>query len=480
MPLRASLHTPATLRMEDRYAGRADGVALNGEAITRLLAEVGWQPEQLARRLNECAQRHGRVERLHLKTPYKWKKGDVPRSPWPSLTTALLSEQLQRMITLDELGWPDDGLDAVPASAGLELPWSPAGALRAAEVVNEPEGMMHRRMFLTLLGSALTSSAHEWLIARPPRAVASITGRPLSGEVVDQLDAVTASLRRMDDHLGSGQTLGLVRQHLSTVVDVLRGRSYTDSVGRRLHATAGELLRLAGWLSFDDGHHSQAQRFWIAGLYQAHTAGDRGLGANILGFMSCQAKDLGQLRQAVTLAETARASYPDTSPKVSTILDLRAAEAYANNRSVTDTRRALDTAFDRLTDSRPAHGDPDWAYWVDEAQAHAQAGYCFVKLEDWSRAREHLRAALRIQSNEYTREGALRNALLATTYVKQVQPDLDKALALGDQAVQTLTGQVTSARCIKHVRNLVDALGPYRRTHAVRRFYQDARELVAV
>ncbi|ROO62611.1 hypothetical protein EDC02_4592 [Micromonospora sp. Llam0] len=338
---------------------------------------------------------------------------------------------------------------------------------------------MRRRIYLTLLGSALTSPAHEWIIAQQPTDVSSTTGRPLSGEVVDHLDAVTASLRRMDDHLGSGQTLGLVRQHLATVVEVLRERRYTDSVGRRLHGTAGELMRLAGWLSFDDGNHSQAQRFWIAGLYQAHAAGDRGLGANILGFMSCQAKDLGQLRQSITLAETARASYPATSPKVGTILDLRAAEAYANNHAVTDTRRALDSAFDRLTDERPEHGDLDWAYWINEAQAHAQAGYCYVKLEDWTRAREHLRAALRLQDDEYSREGALRNALLATTYVRQDQPELDKALALGDHAVQTLTGQVTSARCIKHVRNLVGALGPYRRTPAVRRFCNDTKHLIA-
>ncbi|MEQ4304204.1 hypothetical protein ABNF97_22955 [Plantactinospora sp. B6F1] len=450
----------------------------SGDSITRLLAEVGWQPEQLARRLNESAERHGRAERLHPKTPYKWKKGDVPRSPWPSLTTALLSEQLQRTITLDELGWPDDGFESAPASAGLDLPWSSAGALQAADVVSESEGMLHRRMFLTLLGSALTSPAHEWMLAQPPESVASTAGRPLSGEVVDHMDAVTASLRRMDDHLGSGQTLGLVRQHLSSVIDVLRNRRYTDPVGRRLHATAGELLRLAGWLAFDGGQHSQAQRFWIAGLYQANAAGDRGLGANILGFMSCQAKDLGQLRQAVTLAETARAGYPGASPKVSAILDLRAAEAYANEGSAVNAHRAIDSAFGRLTGNRPDHGDPDWSYWINQAQAHAQAGYCYVKLEDWSHAREHLRTALRMQGNEYTREGALRNALLATTYVRQSQPDLDKALALGDQAVGTLTGQVTSARCIKHVRNLVGTLTPYRRTPAVRQFCQDARDLI--
>ncbi|WJK32392.1 hypothetical protein O7610_16575 [Solwaraspora sp. WMMA2065] len=162
---------------------------------------------------------------------------------------------------------------------------------------------MGRRICLTLLGFALTSSADEWNIAYQPSDVTFATGRPLSGEVVDHLDTITASLRRMDDHLGSGQTLGLVCQHLATVVEVLRERRYTDSVGRRLHGTAGELMRLAGWLSFDDGNHSQAQQFWIAGLYQAHAAGDRGLGANILGFMSYQAADLGQFWQSITLVE---------------------------------------------------------------------------------------------------------------------------------------------------------------------------------
>lgn len=449
----------------------------NGEVFTELLAEVGWKPEEFARRINDLAGRHGRAEWLHLKTPYKWRKGDEPRAPWPTLTCALLSQRLQRPVTPADLGWTDDGIEAVPATAGLVQPWTAAGALRAAQIVNEA-GDMHRRMFLTLLGSAVTSPAHEWLLAQPATDVASTAGHELTGEVVDHLDAVTAGLRRMDDHLGGGQTLGLVRQHLSAVVGLLQHRRYTEIVGQRLHATAGELLRLAGWLAFDDGHHGQAQRFWIAALYEAHAADDRGLAANTLGFMSCQAKDLGQIRQAVTLAETARAGYPGTSPKVSAILDLRAAEGYANEQSTADTRRSLDTAFDRLADTRPAHGDPDWSYWINEAQAHAQAGYCYVKLEDWPRAREHLRAALRLQGNEYTREGALRNALLATTYARQPNPDLDNAIVLGDEAVQTLSGQVTSARCVKHVRALVETLEPFRRTPAVRRFRADARELL--
>jgi tetratricopeptide (TPR) repeat protein len=154
--------------------------------------------------------------------------------------------------------------------------------------------------------------------------------------------------------------------------------------------------------------------------------------------MSCQAKDIGQLREAVTLAESARTGYPNASPRVSIILDLRAAEAYANTGAVTECRRAVDTAFDRFTDPSPSHGDPGWTYWINPAQAEAQAGYCYVKLEDWPRAGFHLRRALQLQDDACTREGALRNALLATTYVRQDSPDMDQAIALGTQAVETL------------------------------------------
>lgn len=46
-----------------------------------MLTELGWTPAVLARRLNSFAARHGRSERVHAKTPYKWLRGDWPRSP---------------------------------------------------------------------------------------------------------------------------------------------------------------------------------------------------------------------------------------------------------------------------------------------------------------------------------------------------------------------------------------------------------------
>ncbi|MGH3903314.1 MAG: hypothetical protein ACRDTE_03825 [Pseudonocardiaceae bacterium] len=62
-------------------------------AFTVVLTELGWKPEVLARRLNSFAAVQGRTERVHAKTPFKWLRGDRPRSPWPALAAALLTDE---------------------------------------------------------------------------------------------------------------------------------------------------------------------------------------------------------------------------------------------------------------------------------------------------------------------------------------------------------------------------------------------------
>lgn len=452
------------------------GDSIASSPLAGLLGMLGWTAERLARRLNTFAAQQGRPERIHPKTPYKWVAGETPRQPWRALTTAVLTEALHREVTAAELAWPADDLECVPADAGLVVPWDADGTLRALRTVTQA-GAMDRRLFLMLLGSSATSPAHEWLIAHQGGDTARPAGAKVPMEVVDHLDQITSRLRRMDDQLGGGQLLALVHQHLRYVTGLLDERRYTDTVGRRLHGTAAELLRLAGFICFDSSLHARAQRYWIAALHAAQAAGDRALGANILGFWSCQAKDIQQIRESVTLAETALAGYGGASPAVTAILQLRAAEAHANDQAPTQTRRAIDAAFDALGDSAASSGLPDWCYWMDEAQAHAQAGYCYLKLGDHARARGHLRHGLSLQDSSYSREGALRHVLLATTYLQQNKPELDQALAHGGRAVDALSTEVDSTRCVGHVSRLVDELRPYRRSTDVRKFIDRAQPL---
>jgi hypothetical protein len=89
----------------------------------------------------------------------------------------------------------------------------------------------------------------------------------------------------------------------------------------------------------------------------------------------------------------------------------------------------------------------------------------------------HLRIAVRSQEPSTSREGALRYTLLATTYVRQDDPDLDHALALAGHAVDLLTDQVTSTRCVGHLTTLAGDLTPYRRRPAVRELSNRIRSL---
>jgi tetratricopeptide (TPR) repeat protein len=424
-------------------------------------------PEQFARKLNRQAALMRLPARVDPKTPYKWLRGALPRPPWPAIASIILSEQLGVPVTPTHIGWPDidNGTEFVSAASGLEIPWTAAGAVHAAVEVAETN-IMDRRIFLQLAGAALTQPALDWLIADPAGHVDSAIGRRVYPQHVDGIDEMTSNLRRMDDQFGGGAVLDLVKSNLRFVIDLLQNHRYDTAVGTRLHGAAAELLRLGGWLSFDAGQHAQAQRYWLAALRSAHTAGDRSLGANILGFMSCQAKDLELYAESARLAEAARRGYDGASPRVAAILALRVAEARAQTGEGTDVQAAIDQAYSALRDTPPEAGEPAWSYWLDEAQVNAQAGYCYTKLSDWPRAQSHLLAALRLQEDSYSREGALRRALLATTYARQGDPE--QACEIGNRAIDILADDVDSDRCVGHVRRLQLSLSGYKKVAAVR------------
>ncbi len=108
--------------------------------MSQLFDELGWRPEHFAAKLTNQAVLHGRCERVHPKTPYKWLSGQRPRPPWPELAAALLSAELTRTITPQTLGWPavTTGVEHLqPADSGLAERWTGDGALRTAHAVTE-------------------------------------------------------------------------------------------------------------------------------------------------------------------------------------------------------------------------------------------------------------------------------------------------------------------------------------------------------
>jgi hypothetical protein len=87
-----------------------------------------------------------------------------------------------------------------------------------------------------------------------------------------------------------------------------------------------------------------------------------------------------------------------------------------------------------------------------------------------------LRTAIKLQTDGQGREGALRRALLALTYARQGEPE--RACEVASIAVDALSGDVDSDRCVGHIRRVQHALHPYRRLGAVNDFNERARLLL--
>lgn len=447
--------------------------------LRALLQRACLSPEQFAKRLNVQASELGLKHRIDQKTPYKWFRGAVPRQPWPTLAAHLLSATLGIDVSTEDLGWGAGNADmlCVPADVGLELPWTTDGALSAATEVMDGAAM-DRRIFLGLTGGALTTPAFDWLIARPADDASRVAGRQIKDVHVDNIEQQTAQLRRMDDQLGGGATLALVRAQVRHVVELLRDGSYTSRVGTRLNGAAAELMRLAGWLSYDAGRNPMAQRYWLAGLHAAHAAGDRAVGANVLGFMSLQAWHAGQFGDAVKLAAAAKQRYTGTSPRVQAIVDLRIAMAYSGVKEEKSSRAAIDAAYGALGNTGHDAPEPDWAYWQDEANVNEQIGSCYLLQGDWTRAQGHFRTALRLQDPSFVRQKAFRHTSLALAYVGGGDPE--RAVHAATRATEILSEDVESERCVGFVRQVQVALAPYRRLGVVSEFNERANTLFGV
>lgn len=359
----------------------------------------------------------------------------------------------------------------------LRTPWTVAGTLVSAREVSEVNPV-DRRSFMFLTGTAVIAPAHDWLLARPVNDASGSGGRSIRPELVDDLDVMTGKLRGMDDEMGGGPLVDMVTAQAGYVARLLREGSYTDSVGRRLHATLAELLRLGGWVCYDGGDYPRAQRFWVAALHAAHTAGDSALGANVLSFMSVPALDLNRPDDAVKLAATALAGYKGRSPRVSAILHIHAARSHALIGDAADCKRAIDAAYDALRGSPAESGEPDWCYWMDEGAMNEHIGACFVSLNDYPSACDHLEMSLRVEENRrnsYFRDGVTRMIFLATAHAQHGEPE--RACAVGMRAIDALSGQVDSARLTGVMQGLRKNLELYQSVPAVREFSARVDEL---
>ncbi|MGH3687285.1 MAG: hypothetical protein ACRDRU_22000 [Pseudonocardiaceae bacterium] len=432
------------------------------EALGQLLAGLSWSGERLAREICRVLG----TGAVHPTAPYKWLKGHRPRRDEVRQVIAfVLSQADNRPVTVSEL-WPGctpcESL-LVPAVVGMEVPWTLAGTLAIAHdwLLG---GLMDRRVFMAVGGSALTELVWTAVNTEPARLAAALGGGQVGATLIEQVEETIPRLRQLDDRQGGGgANLIYVNAQFQAVAQLLHTADHTGQITRRLLVAWAELGQLAGWMAADAERHGLAQRYYLTALRAAHNAGDKALGAHVLSAMAFNAANREQAADAISLG-TAAVEMAHRGPAiVQALVASRLAYGYA---LVGDAER-FHTAYGRARElaEHPSGHRPRWAYFVNPQLLDAASGAYQVSL---ARAcshdsRRHFGNAVTLLTPNataladqlYQRDALLGVTSLATAYLGC--GELEQACEVGRTTLEWLP-HINSPRCLARLRRLAGEL----------------------
>jgi len=443
------------------------------EALSQLLAGLSWSGERLAREICRVLG----TGAVHPTAPYKWLKGHQPRRDEVRQATAfVLSQASSQLIAVSEL-WPgcapqDSRL--ISAVAGMEVPWTLAGTLA---IIHDwlLGGLMDRRVFMAVSGSALTQLAWTAVNTEPARLAAALNGGQVGATLIEQVEETVPRLRQLDDRQGGGgANLSYVHAQFQAVGQLLKTADHGGQVTRRLLIVLAELGQLAGWMAADAERHGLAQRYYLTALRAAHNAGDKALGAHVLGAMACHAAVREEAADAISLGTAAVEMACHGPVIVQALVSSRLAYGYA---LVGDVERfhAVHGRARELVEHPTGHR-PRWAYYVSPQFADTNGGFYQVSLgmAGSRNSRRHLGNAVTLLTPSATapdywspRDAILTGTALATAYIGR--GELEQACEVGRTALERLP-QVNSPRCLASLRCVAGELRTRKANAYVREF----------
>ncbi|MEV7551970.1 helix-turn-helix transcriptional regulator [Amycolatopsis sp. NPDC089917] len=293
--------------------------------------------------------------------------------------------------------------------------------------------------------------AHEWLVADRPVTLHQEAGRRVGESLAGELEERVIEIRLLDDTVGGGDLIPLVRRELADVAEVVKTASYTEPVGRRLRVVVGELAQLAGWVASDAGHYVEAQRAYLEGVSAANDAGDKALAGQLLSSLAYQMANVGNPADAALLAKSAATGARAAPPVVRTLLLERVAWASARSRDRVAAERALDAVDDAYESRSPDIIEPHWVYWMSRDEIDVMAGRVLIELGDPAGAAPLLTSAIDGYDADHAREVALYQTWLAESYARA--GELDAARGVIERA-RTAATALNSARLVRRVEEI--------------------------
>ncbi|GAA1268461.1 hypothetical protein GCM10009634_09580 [Saccharothrix xinjiangensis] len=360
------------------------------------------------------------------------------------------------------------GAQEEPPSLGLACSASLMATVEAVAELGRHD--MQRR---TLLAGALFSVAasvapsRDWLLATLDEAGAA-KGK-VGGEQVEAIRRTFGAFQELDVMRGGGHARQQLSAYLTShVVPLLKSNDPTSETGRALYEAAAEQLYLLGWMAFDNGEHTVAQRYLIQALRLAEAAGSPDLGAHVLAGLSDQATLTGHPDHAAQLAKAGRAG-PTRGHSDACLADLyalqaRAEAAMGDGAAATRSVHLSETAFadvDRDT-------EPEWARFIDAAYLNGEYAHTFRDLHRPDEAAHFARLSIaESERQNRARRGSLAQAALSRSALDN--HDLEAAAAAGVVAAKLAAG-VKSTRSTEAVTDLRTRLRDHHNSPVVREF----------
>ncbi|WP_328956851.1 hypothetical protein [Kitasatospora purpeofusca] len=427
----------------------ADLERRRNEELARILHQLGWSPERLAREVNLTL-----PARLAISStaPYKWRdRGMVPRSPHDQAVCEVFSRTLGIAVTYEQLWGRMGGHRGAKILSPRLLtdPWTADTAQTALRETAADAGPV--RLTDLFRGADLAEAARR--LTTPPPALGGDGVLCVDPALVGELAAAHRSKRRLERSCGGGLVLGPARAELAMVTKLLELGAYDEPLGRALYGAAGRLARLAAWAAYDLGHDATAQRAFAAALRAAHLSGERRAGVAVLGGLVVLATGSagGRGLDAVTVLAEAVAAAGDALGPADRALQLgRIARAHGRRGDAAGLAEAAGRAFAELDGEAggDAGGDVGGEAWADLA---GMVGEGHLFLGEHRRAQELLTEAVAALGPGRARARALLMVRLAES--QRLAGAAAEAVRTADRA-RALAAGMQSERVARALRGI--------------------------
>jgi tetratricopeptide (TPR) repeat protein/transcriptional regulator with XRE-family HTH domain len=456
------------------------------ELLRRQRQQRGWSLQRVADEIRRLCERDGRRVGITAHMVGTWERGNKRPSPlYREKLCILYGENAERLgliegpassepvsllaqpSPLGGNGWDMEGDGDSPTRSG--------GA--GFEGLEAHDSEMRRRTFLRRMagatGAALIAPPLGLLGSEPWERMAMALDRPAMADAatVEDLKTITASYARLTECVTSGSLIGPVLEHMRTVTDLLRGPQ-PAGVRRQLCVAAAEVSQLAGWLLFGIGQHEAAQSYYRVSLQASREAGDRALGAYVIGGMSFIPTASAKPDKALQYVKQAQRTATDGSPAtLRAWLAALESELQASLGNAAATRTALDKA-ERAADDAGDEERPTWIEYFDRGRLAGFAGVCHIRLDRPDEAIAPLHEALELLPESSVKHRSVLLTDLATARVKQ--GELDEGLRLAGESLEIATRMkgISAMRRLGEFRNRLE---PWRSSREVRQFDEDYR-----